>query len=139
MRSTHPRLDSTVEGQTSRAVAQPCVDLGSAATTLLDTPDDERLTTAAVTRREHTLHARLRRAGHGDDVAVRIGLELPAHEGGGGFVADGVEEPVDFEDVLFAGDDVADAEGVKEVAVPEALGRDGVPEDGLLRLDAQFI
>ena len=56
--STHPRLDATVEGKAGDAVAQPCVNLGSAATTLLDTPYDERLTTTAVTCSKDTLNAR---------------------------------------------------------------------------------
>ena len=55
--NTHPRLNATVEGKAGDAVAQPCVNLGSAATTLLDTPDNERLATATVTSREHALDA----------------------------------------------------------------------------------
>ena len=56
--NTHPRLNATVEGKAGDAVAQPCVNLGSAATTLLDTPDDEGLATTAVTSGEHALDAR---------------------------------------------------------------------------------
>lgn len=58
MKSTHPRLDGTVEGEASRAVAQPSVDLSGTTTAFLDTPDDERLAATAVTRSKHALDIR---------------------------------------------------------------------------------
>ena len=58
MEPTYPLLDATVERQTGRAVAEVGIYLGSTATTLLNTPDDERLATTAVTSGEHALNAR---------------------------------------------------------------------------------
>ena len=55
---TYPLLDGTVEGKAGRAIAEPCINLGSAATALLDAPDDERLATTAVTSGKHALDAR---------------------------------------------------------------------------------
>ena len=84
-----------------------------------------------ITSGKHTSNARLCRSGDGQDVPIGVNLELVADEGGGGFVADGVEETGDGEVFLFAGLDVLDAEVVKEVAVTFAFKCDGVPENGL--------
>ena len=55
---TYSLLDATVERQTGRAVAEVGIYLGSTATTLLNTPDDERLATTTVTSGEHVPNGR---------------------------------------------------------------------------------
>ena len=54
--TTYPLFDRTVEGKTRGATAEPCIHFSSATTTLLNAPDDERLTTAAITSSEDTLN-----------------------------------------------------------------------------------
>ena len=76
-----------------------------------------------VSGREHTHHARLRRSGDGEDVAVRVGLDLLHEEGRGRDVTDGVEESVDGEGRLLLRLVVEDGKTVEEVAVTKALSR----------------
>lgn len=83
-----------------------------------------------ITRRKDTLHTGLGGTGDSDDIAIGIGLELRAHEGSRGLVADSVEQPIDGEIALLAGLHVLDTEVVEEVAVALTLDGDGVPEDG---------
>jgi len=76
---------------------------------------------------KHALHRRLCRSGYGDDVAIRVSLDLGAYEGRRRFVANGIEEPVNGEVFLFAREDVLDAEILEEVAVALAFCGDCVP------------
>jgi len=47
-------------------------------------------------------------------------------------VPDRVEEAVDLQVLLFARGQILDVQSVEEVAVAEALGCNGIPEDGLV-------
>ena len=80
---------------------------------------------------EHPPDTRLCRSGDSQDVPISIDLKLVAHEGGGGFVTDCVEETRDGKVFLFTVQHVLDAEVVEEVAVTLTFDCDGVPEDGL--------
>ena len=84
-----------------------------------------------ITGSKHPLNARLCRSGDGQNVPIGIDLKLVAHDGGGGFVTDSVEEAGDREIFLFVVQHVLDAEVVKEVPVALAFNRDCVPKDGL--------
>ena len=80
---------------------------------------------------EHPPDTRLCRSGDSQDVPIGIDLKLIAHEGGSGFVTDGVEETRDGKVFLLTVQHVLDAEVVEEVAVTLTFNCDGVPEDGL--------
>lgn len=87
-----------------------------------------------ITCREDAFYACLGGAGDGDNVAIRVRLELAANEGSRGLVADSVEETCNGKIFLFASDHVLNAEVVQEIAVTLALDGDGVPKDGDFRV-----
>ena len=84
-----------------------------------------------VTGSEYSPDTRLRRSRDSQDVSVGIDLELVAHDCGGGFVTNSVEETGDGKVFLLTVQHVLDAEVVEKVAVTLTFNRDGVPKDGL--------
>jgi len=77
-----------------------------------------------VTCGKHSLDAGLGGARYGDDVTVGVGVYLFPNEGGSGFVTDGVKETVDIQRRGLARLDILDGEGLKQITVTLALGRD---------------
>lgn len=71
----------------------------------------------------------LGRAGDGLDVTILIQVQLTLEQGGGGDVANGVEETVDIHRASLLGDGVLEDEGAEQLAVTLALDRDGVVEN----------
>lgn len=72
----------------------------------------------------------LSRAGDGLDVTILVQVQLTLEQGGGGDVANGVEETIDIHRASLFGDGVLEDEGAEQLAVTLALDRDGVVENG---------
>ena len=77
-----------------------------------------------VTCGKHSLDAGLGGARYGDDVTVGVGVYLFPNESGSGFVTDGVKETVDIQRRGLARLEILDGEGLKQITVTLALGRD---------------
>ena len=82
---------------------------------------------------KHALDAGQGRAGLRDDIPVLVRLELAGNEGGGGRVADGVEQTADGELALFPRLSVLDAQSGKKIAIAETFNSHRIPEDSLMR------
>lgn len=83
-----------------------------------------------ITSGKDTLDGGVGGTGDGNNIALLVGLDLALDDGGGGDVTNGVEQTVDLEVSLLAGQGVLDLQGVQQLAV--SLGLDGhVVEENL--------
>lgn len=95
-----------------------------------------------VTASEHAVEAGVAGTGLGDDVSILVEVDLALDQGGGGVVADGVEETVGIDNLLLAADGVLDAQVGHQahgLVLTENLGGHGVEANGDLGVSKQTV